>query len=290
MGIQIIGLAMSVVAALVLMNSAFIVDETKQALVLQLGRPARTIQEPGLHFKVPFLEQTELFERRLLRIDVPQANFFSKDKKQLIVDAYARYRITDPLAFRQALRTETAAQGRLADLINSNLREELAQDNQADIIKEHRNAITDRVAIATRQSAKEFGVEIVDVRIKGADFPQEIAQSIYGRMNAERDKEAKKFRSEGSEEEAKIKAEADKQRTILLAEAMRKAQVLRGEGDAKAAEIYGRSLEQDPEFYAFQRSLEAYKQFLNTNTTMVLSTESDLFRYLGSSQSGVAVR
>ncbi|MCX6021369.1 MAG: protease modulator HflC [Chloroflexi bacterium] len=267
-------------ALLVLYNSAFAVDETKQALVLQLGQHVRTIQEPGLYFRLPFLQQVTYYERRLGRIDAPPALYFSKDKKQMIVDAYARYRIVDPLAFYRAVRTEAGAQARIADIVNSNLRQELAQDDQSQIIKTERSTITTRVTNATRAIAKEFGIDVVDVRIKRADFPKEIAQSIYGRMNAEREKEAKKFRSEGSEEEAKIKGEADKQRTILLAEAQRQAQLLRGEGDAQAVTIYAKSLELDPEFYGFQRSLEAYKNALATNTTLVLPAESDLLRYL----------
>ena len=275
-----IAFVMPWLAVFLLMNSAFTVDQTKQALVLQLGQHLRTIQEPGLYFRVPFLQQVTQYERRLSRIDAPPALFFSKDKKQMIVDAYARYRIVEPLAFYRAVRTEAGAQARLADVINSNLRQELAQDDQSQIIKTERSAITTRVTNATREIAKEFGIDVVDVRIKRADFPREIAQSIYGRMNAERDKEAKKFRSEGSEEEAKIKGEADKQRTILLAEAQRQAQLLRGQGDAEAISIYARSLNQDPEFYAFQRSLETYKIALAGNTTLVLSDEADLLRYL----------
>ncbi|MBI4497567.1 MAG: protease modulator HflC [Chloroflexi bacterium] len=279
------GVALLAAALFLLVNTAFIVDETKQALVLQLGQYVRTVQEPGLNFKIPFLQQVVLYERRLLRVDSAPSLYFSKDKKQLIVDAYARYRIVEPLAFFRAVRTETGAQARLADIVNSNLRAELAQDDQSDIVKLERNAITDRVTVATRRVAQEFGIEVIDVRIKRADFPEEIAQSIYGRMNAEREKEAQKFRSEGAEEEAKIKAEADKQRTILLAEARRTAQLLRGEGDAGAADIYARALEQDPEFYAFQRSLEAYKRSLTSNATLVLSADSDFFRYLGSPES-----
>jgi membrane protease subunit HflC len=225
-----------------------------------------------------------LYEKRLVRIDAPPSLYFSKDKKQLIVDAYARYRIVEPLTFYRAVRTEAGAQARLADIVNSNLRAELAQDDQSQIIKTERSAITARVTNASREIAKEMGIEVVDVRIKRADFPREIAQSIYGRMNAEREKEALRFRSEGAEEEAKIKGEADKQRTILLAEAQRQAQILRGQGDAEAISIYAKSLEQDPEFYAFQRSLETYRNALASNTTLVLGDDAGLLRYLAGPQ------
>ncbi len=261
-------------------NTFFTVDETKQALVLQLGTLFPEIRGPGLHVKIPFVQEVVQYERRLLRLDAPPSTYFSKDKKQLIVDAYARYYITDPVAFYRAVRTEGGAQARVGDLVSSSLRQEFAQDNQSDIIKGERNAITQRVTEETRGIAREFGIEVKDVRIKRVEFPDEIALSIYGRMNAEREKEALKFRSEGREEEAKIKAQADKERAILLAEATRRAQELRGQGEAQAVEIYARALEEDPEFFAFQRSLEAYKAFLKSDATVVLSSQSDLFRYL----------
>ncbi len=277
---RILSIAAVVALFLGIINTLFTVDETKQALVLQLGTFIREIKDPGLHVKIPFMQEVVQYERRLLRLDAPPSTYFSKDKKQLIVDAYARYYVTDPLLFFRALRTEGAARARVDDLVTSNLRQEFARDNQSDIIKGERNAITQRVTEATRGTAREFGIEVVDVRIKRVEFPDEIALSIYGRMNAEREKEALKFRSEGREEEVKIKAQAEKERAILLAEATRKAQELRGEGEAQAVEIYARALEQDPEFFAFQRSLEAYKSFLKSDATVVLSSQSDLFRYL----------
>jgi len=280
--IVIIGLVL-----LSLLGGAFFtVDETEQVIVIQLGRFVRAVPNPGLHFKVPFIQSVTRYEKRLLRYDAPPSEFMTRDKKALMIDTYARYHIADPKMFYETLRDMPRAQARLDAIISSVLRETVASHDQSDIITEKREPIMEEVAKVTTVKAREFGVEIMDVRIKRTDFPTEIAESIYARMRAERIRIAKRYRSEGEEEQLKIKAETDKDKAIILAEAKRKSEVLRGEGDALAIKIYADALKRDPEFYAFLRSLQVYREALDEGTTLILSADSPLFDYLESPKSG----
>ncbi len=273
--------------ALIIMTDAFFtVDETEQVIVIQLGRYIRSVQEPGLHVKVPFIQSVTTYEKRLLRYDAPIAEFMTKDKKALVVDAYARFKIVDPRKFYETLKDMPRANARLDAIISSTLREAVASHYQSDIITEKREPIMEEVHKVTLKKGAEFGVEIVDVRIKRTDFPHEIAESIYARMRAERQRIAKRYRSEGAEEQLEIKAETDKKKAIIIAEAKRQSEEIRGEGDAQSIKIYAGALNRDPEFYAFLRSLEVYRESLDEGSTLVLTSDSPLFRYLESPRTG----
>lgn len=270
------------VAAIILSGSVFTVDETKQVIVTQLGKYVRTVTEPGMDFKIPFLQSLNRFEKRVLEYDAAAAKVITSDKKHLVIDNYARWRIIDPLKFYQTVRNEHGAQGRLDDIVFSEIREEMARHTLTEIVSVNREAIMEKVHQQCNRKAKEYGIEIIDVRIKRADLPQEVAHSVYARMRAERQRIAKKYRSEGEEEAVKIRATTDKEKTILLAEAYRQAQKLKGEGDAAAIKIYADAFERDPEFYSFVGTLEAYKKALRKDTTLVLPSDSEFFEYLSS--------
>jgi len=265
---------------IVLAASIFTVDETEQAIVIQLGKYIRTIAEPGLNFKVPFLQSVHKFEDRILEYDAAAAPIITSDKKHLIIDNYARWRITDPLKLYQTVRDEAGAQEKLDDIVFSEIREEVARHTLTEIISVNRELIMEKVHKKCNTKAAEYGIEVLDVRIKRADLPPEVARSVYERMKAERHRIAKKYRSEGEEEAVKIRAATDKERTILLAESYRLAEKLKGEGDAEAIKIYAEAFEKDPEFFAFVRTLEAYKKSLRHDTTVILPSDSEFFQYL----------
>ena len=274
-------LVIGVVLALVIGPQAFfVVDETQLAIVTRFGEPRQQITTPGLKFKTPFVDSVTYFDKRLLVFDAPPDSLLTKDKKRLVIDVYARGRIVDPLKFFRTVRTENQAASRVIDIISSELRREIANDNQSEIIVTSREQIMLNVRIASIPKLLEFGIELVDVRMKRADFPPEIADSIYGRMQAERKRIADRERAEGAQQDLVIRAAVDREATIITAEANRDAAILRGEGEAKAIAIFASALERDPEFYTFQRTLEAYRVFLTTNTTVVLPANSDLFQFL----------
>lgn len=262
----------------------FTVHETEQVIITQFGEYIRTVQQPGLATKLPFVQTVNRFDRRILATDAPRAEYMTQDKKRLVADPVARWRIADPLQFYKTVRDEYGARARLDDLVFSELRREVASHNFDIVIGTKREAIMDNVAKVAREKAREFGIEVVDVRIKRADLPQEVQASVFQRMQAEREREAKRYRSEGEEESAKLRAETDKQRTIVLADAKQAAERLRGEGDANATRTYAEAYGKDAEFYAFVRSLQAYEQFLGKRSTLVLPADSALFRYLTSPQ------
>ncbi len=262
----------------------FTVDETEQAIIVQLGKYVRTVQEPGLHFKIPLVQTVIHFENRILEYDAAAAKVITADKKHLVVDNYARWKIIDPLKFYETVRNEFGAQARLDDIVFSEIREELARHTLTEIISLQREAIMDTVGNRCDEKAREYGIQVIDVKIKRADLPEEVTHSVYARMKAERGRIAKKYRSEGEEESVKIKAQADKERTVLLADSYRHAQELKGKGDAEAIKIYAQALEEDPEFYSFLRTLEVYRKALAEGTTMVLSSDSELFQYLSQTQ------
>jgi len=270
-----------IVAILFLANlSLFIVDETKQAIVLQFGKPIRAINEPGLNMKLPFIQNVVFFEDRLLVYDAAPTEIITKDKKTLIVDNYARWRIIDPLKFLQTVRDLNGAQARLDDIVYSELRVDLGLFNMSEIVSEKREGIMGRVTEISNEKANTYGIEIIDVRIKRVDLPPENEKYIFDRMKAERERIAKQYRAEGQEESAKIIAETEREKTVILAEAYKTAQTLKGEGEAESIRIYAESFNQDPEFYKFYRTLEAYRLTFKDKTTVLLSTDSEFLKYL----------
>ena len=270
-----------ILIAIVGLSTVFTVDETRQVVILQFGEPVRIIKTPGLYFKLPApLQVAQHFDDRLLEYDVPPEEILSKDKKSLIVDNYVRWRITDPLLFLQTVQTEPIAKTRIDDIVYSELRRELGTHNMSEIITESREIIMEKVTRESATATKPYGIEVVDVRLKRVDLPQNNEQSIYRRMQAERIRQANKFRSEGEEESQKIKASTDKDKTIILATAYKEAEEVKGEGEAKAVDIYARAFSKDPDFYEFYRTLETYKIILDKKTTLVLPTNSKLFDIL----------
>lgn len=280
------GLFAALVVLVGLRQCFFIVNESEQVIVTQFGEYIRTIQNPGLAAKVPFLQATTRFDRRILSSDAPQAEYLSQDKKRLVADPVTRWRIADPLMFYKTVRDESGARARLDDLVFSELRGEVVKHDFAIVIGAKREAIMEAVAQNVRVKAKDFGIEVVDVRIKRADLPKEVQASVFSRMQAEREREAKRYRSEGEEESNKLRAQTDKERTIILAQAEQDAQKLRGEGDAAATRIYAEAYGRDPEFYRFARSLQSYELFLGRRSTLLLSADSPLFHYLAGPRPG----
>lgn len=270
-----------VLGLIIFFTTVFTVDEREQVVILQFGDPVRTITEPGLHFKWPVPFQNAItFDDRLLEYDVAPEEVLSKDKKTIIVDNYVRWRIKDPLLFLQTVQAIPNAVTRLDDIVYSELRQELGKHNMTEIITETREEIMETVTRASDKSTDEYGIEVVDVRIKRVDLPRENEMSIYARMDAERKRQANKFRSEGEEEAQKIRASTEKDKTIILANAYKVSQEIRGEGEARALEIYANAYNKDVDFYEFMRTLEAYKKIIDNKTTLVLPADSKLFKVL----------
>ena len=262
-------------------GSLFTVNQTQQALVLQFGEPKRTIQEPGLAFKLPLIQDVTYYEKRVLSL-IPQdaEEVILSDQKRLQVDAYARYQIEDPLLFYQTVRNELGARGRLEAIIDSSVRRALGRETLASILTGQRNDITRSIGEEVNASVSSLGIKIIDVRLRRADYPAATSQNIFNRMKSEREREAKEFRATGEEEAQKIRADAEKTRTVIISEAQREAQETRGAGDGKAIEIYADSFGQDADFFAFYRSMEAYRKSMNNNdTSLVLSPDSSFFRF-----------
>ena len=257
------------------------VDETEQIVILQFGKPVRTINKPGLNFKLPApLQVSNSFEKRLLQYDVPPEEILSRDKKSLIIDNYVRWRIIEPLLFLQTVKAIPTAKTRLDDIVYSELRQELGTHDMVEIITENRELIMEKVTKASNEETSKYGIEVVDVRIRRVDLPRENEASIYARMEAERKRQANKFRSEGEEEAQKIRAATDRDKTVILADAYKEAQKIRGEGEARALDIYATSFSKDPDFYDFLRTLETYEKVIDKKTTLVLPGDSKLFKEL----------
>ena len=269
------------VIALVGFSSIFIVDETEQVVILQLGKPVKTITKPGLNVKLPFPIQEKItFDDRLLEYDSPPEEILSKDKKSLIVDNYVRWKIVDPLQFLKTVQAIPTAKSRMDDIVYSELRRELGTHDMVEIITENREQIMDVITRESNSATLDYGISVVDVRIRRVDLPAENEASIYARMEAERKRQANKFRSEGEEEAQKIRAATDRDKTIILADAYKEAERIRGEGDAKAVQVYARSYSSDPKFYEFVRTLDTYKKVVDDKTTLVLPSDSKLFKLL----------
>ena len=269
------------ILAVVGFSSIFIVDETQQVVILQLGKPVKTVTEPGLNVKLPFPFQEKItFDDRLLEYDSPPEEILSKDKKSLIVDNYVRWKIVDPLQFLKTVQAIPTAKSRMDDIVYSELRRELGTHDMVEIITENREEIMDIVTRQSNSATLAYGISVVDVRIRRVDLPAENEESIYARMEAERKRQANKFRSEGEEEAQKIRAATDRDKTIILADAYKEAEKIRGEGDARAVQIYARSYSADPKFYEFVRTLDTYKKVVDDKTTLVLPSGSKLFKLL----------
>lgn len=266
--------------AIILFMVTFVVDETNQAVVLQLGRPVHTVKNPGLHFKLPWPIQTvSSFQKRLLDYDAAPREILTKDKKNLVVDNYAKWRIINPLKFLETVASESGAQLRLDDIVYSELREALGLHDLEEIVTTTRAELMQMVTLASDSSARDYGIEIVDVRIKRAELPEQNERSVYDRMRAERKRIANRYRSEGEEEALKIRAVTDSLKVVIMAEAYRKSQIIHGEAEAKAIEIYANAYNRDREFYGYFQTLETYKSIIDTNTVLVLPTDTELFKY-----------
>ena len=256
----------------------FTVDETKLAIVTRFGEIQNSYTSPGLYLKVPFIDSVTYFDGRLLIFDAPKDSLLTKDKKRLIIDVYARARIDDPKLFRETVMNEMQATSRAVDIITSEVRREVASDNQSEVITTKREAMMARVQENVKVKLREFGIEVIDVRIKRADFPEEIADSVYARMQAERKRKADKERAEGAEVDAQVRASVDKQATIIRANAEKDANIIRGCGEAEATGIFADAFSEDPDFFTFQKSLEANETILTASDTVVMGAEN--FGYL----------
>src|SRR3989338_3778960 len=269
------------IAILVVARTFYIIDEREQAIITMFGQPIRTVREPGLYIKVPFIHSLQRFDERVLSSDALAVEYLTSDKKRVVVDHVSRWRITDPLEFYRTVRMEAGALIRLNDIVTGRLREEIAKHSFIDFVREKRETIVQAVSHDARASVKQqFGIELIDVRIKRLDLPREVQASVFARMQAERQRIAKKYRAEGEEQAREIGADVNKEAQIVLAKSYEQAQMLMGEGDAQATAIYASAYEKDPEFYSFMRRLETYERSLGTGTTIVLDAGSDLLKYL----------
>jgi modulator of FtsH protease HflC len=268
------------VVALLLYTSIFTVHQTRQALVLRLGNPVDVITEPGLHFKLPFTDSVVYIDKRILDLENPAQEIIASDKRRLLVDAFARYRINDPLKFYQAVGSTDVANSRLSTLLNSALRRVLGESTFTQLVRDERAQLMARIREQMDREAAIFGISIVDVRIRRADLPEENSQAVYLRMQTERQREAAEWRAQGSQRSQEIKAKADRDVTVLTADATSKAEQIRGEGDAERNRIFAEAFGRDPDFFAFYRSMQAYEAGLRSgDTRMLLKPDSDFFRY-----------
>ncbi len=270
-----------VVLGLLGWQGLFVVHQSEQAILLQLGKPLEKIYGPGLHVKIPLIQNVVRFDARILDYDARPAEALTSDLKTIVLDNYARWRIVDPLLFYRTVRTVPNAQAKLDAVVYSQMRAYVARHTLTEVVDSARSSIMDSVTEQASAQMKEFGIEVVDARIKRTDLPAENLRAIFERMRAERERQARQYRSEGAEESTKIRSAADKERALILAEANRDAQILRGEGDAEAARIFAEAFARSPEFFAFQRGLEAMKKSLKDNTRIVLTPGNPLLAPLG---------
>ena len=278
--LNIILLIIIAAIAATLSSALFIVNETQQALVIQFGEPKRTVDQPGLKFKLPFIQDVIFFEKRVLSFIPDEGEeAILKDQKRLKVDTYARFKIVDPLRFYQSVRNEIEARKQLDTIVDSALREELGLRGLKEILSEQRNSITKNIRDQVNIKARTLGMEIIDIQIRRADYPEVTSQAIFARMISERERIAREFRATGEEEAQKIRASAEKQRVVTVADGARQSQEIRGAGDAEAIRIYAEAFGQDPEFFSFYRSMEAYKKSFNQDDTMVINPTGDFFKF-----------
>jgi len=276
----IIALIVVVVALILAVSSTYTVGQAEQVLVLRFGNPIRIVREPGLKFKAPFVDTVIAIDKRILALDLPAQEVIASDQKRLVVDAFARYRVTDPLRFYQSVGSVEGANNRLATFLNSSLRRVLGDSSFLDVVRNKRQQLMERIRDLVNTQANSLGIQVVDVRIRRADLPETNSEAIYRRMQTERQRAAAQLRAEGGEAAQRIRADADRQATVIVADATRDAEKLRGQGDAKRNGIYAAAYNRDPEFFDFYRSLQAYETaFKGSNTRLVLSPNSPFFRY-----------
>ena len=271
-----------VVLGVVAYQALFIVQEVNQAIVLQFGDPKKIITKPGLNFKIPFIQNVVYLDRRVLNLDNPPEEVIAADQKRLIVDAFARFKIVDPLKFYISVGNERVARSRLATIINSRIRSVLGTQELATLLSTDRAVHMGTIQNDVNTEAKNFGITIVDVRIKRADLPQANSEAIFKRMQTEREREAKEFRAQGAEMAAKITSTADKEVTVILANANKQSEIMRGEGDGKRNKIFADAFGRDPQFFSFYRAMQSYeKALIGGDTSMILSPDSDFFKFFG---------
>jgi len=272
-----------VVAAFTIYLSLFVVKEINQAIVLQFGDPKKVIVEPGLQVKIPFIQNVVFLDRRILNLDAPPEEVIASDQKRLIVDAYARFKIIDPLKFYISVGDERVARSRLSTIINSRIRNVLGKQSLANLLSEDRTKQMTLIQDGVNTEAQNFGIEIIDVRIKRADLPQANSEAIYKRMQTEREREAKEFRAKGAEMAVTITSTADKEVTVILANAKKQSEIMKGEGDGQRNNIFANAFGRDPGFFAFYRAMQAYeKALIGGDTSLILSPDSDFFKFFGS--------
>ena len=273
-----------VVAGFAIYLSLFVVKEINQAIVLQFGDPKKVIVEPGLQVKIPFIQNVVFLDRRILNLDAPPEEVIASDQKRLIVDAYARFKIVDPLKFYISVGDERVARSRLSTIINSRIRSVLGKQSLATLLSEDRTKQMAIIQEGVNTEAENFGIQIIDVRIKRADLPQANSEAIYKRMQTEREREAKEFRAKGAEMALTITSTADKEVTVLLANAKKQSEIMKGEGDGQRNKIFATAFGKDPEFFAFYRAMQAYENALiGGDTSLILSPDSDFFKFFGDS-------
>jgi membrane protease subunit HflC len=273
-------LVLVLAAAFIGYSSVFTVPETRQAIVIRLGEPQRVVSQAGLHFKAPFIDSVVYIDKRILDLENPAQEIIAADQKRLVVDAFARYKIVEPLRFYQAIGTVPAANSQLATLLNSSLRRVLGESSFQDVVRDDRDKLMTRIREQLDRETQRYGINVIDVRIRRADLPEQNSQAVYQRMQTERQREAAEFRAQGSQRAQEIRSRADRDVTVLLAEANAKGEQIRGEGDATRNRIFAESYGKDPDFFAFYRSMQAYEQGLgNNDTRMVLKPDSEFFRY-----------
>lgn len=271
---------MAVIALVVVYSSAFIVNQTQQALVLRLGDPLAPVTTPGLHWKLPFVDSVVYIDNRILDLENPSQEVIASDQKRLVVDAFARYRITNPLRFYQAAGTIEAANSRLATVLNSSLRRVLGENTFISVVRDQRENLMRQISEQVNREAANFGITVVDVRIRRADLPEANSQAVFQRMQTERQREAAEIRAQGNEAAQRLRARADREAAIVVAEANSKGEQLRGEGDAERNRIFADAFGRDPDFFTFYRSMQAYEVSMKTgDTRMVVSPDSSFFRY-----------
>ena len=271
-----------IVLAVVAYQSVFVVQEINQAIVLQFGDPKKIITKPGLNFKIPFIQNVVYLDRRVLNLDNPPEEVIAADQKRLIVDAFARFKIVDPLKFYISVGNERVARSRLATIINSRIRSVLGTQKLATLLSTDRAVHMASIQNDVNTEAKNFGITIVDVRIKRADLPQANSEAIFKRMQTEREREAKEFRAQGAEMAAKITSTADKEVTVILANANKQSEIMKGEGDGTRNKIFANAFGRDPDFFAFYRAMQSYeKALMGGDTSLILSPDSDFFKFFG---------
>ena len=269
------------------LNSLFTMNERQQGLVLQFGEPKRVIQSSGLHFKLPLIQNVVRYDVRILEYDLPIEEVIAVDKKRMLIDSFTRFKIIDPPEFYKTVGTESSVRNRLNSNVISSLRRVVGRVTLEELLSEERSKIMEDIKVEVNNEASRFGIEVVDIRIRRADLPEANSQAIYERMISERVREAKEFRAKGSEIAQKIRAEADKERTVILAEATKKSEILRGEGESESVNIYANAFKQDPDFYSFYRSMQAYGNVLGEDgTTMILSPDSEFLEFFNNSKGG----